>query len=506
MRFWFVAALALSVGDARAALPDFFAVDTGWMSGMAVGSDGSTRAYLGIPYAEPPIGTLRWRPPQPPASWDALYEAIEYGPACPQLPRAEDSLYGSLTEELDEDCLYLNVWSAAETPDEKRAVMVWIHGGAFTRGSGARPSYDGAALARKGVVVVTLNYRLGVFGFLAHPALNAESEHGASGHYALLDQIAALRWVQRNIGTFGGDPDNVTIFGESAGSMAVSALVATPHARGLFHRAIGESGALLDRMATLADASTAGEKLMEKTGAKDLDAMRALTTNRLLEAASDNGVVFPHVDGWLLTEPIRDTVAAGRHADVPILVGSNADEGTALVGDQVPDSWDVFVADIEKRYGERAEKFFELYAPDADGGARRAFMSSMRDSFFTCQMRRWADASTKAYMYYFTRVPPHEQSARYGAFHAAEIPYAFDNLDARFFKAAFEWEAADRELAETISGYWVNFAKTGDPNEDGLPEWPAYDTEAGAYLELGDSVRARTHLRRAACDFFDGSD
>jgi para-nitrobenzyl esterase len=288
--------------------------------------------------------------------------------------------------------------------------------------------------------------------------------------------------------------------------MAVSALVATPRARGLFHRAIGESGALLDRMSTLADASAAGEKLMENAEAQDLDSMRALSTERLLEIASDNSVVFPHIDGWLLTEPIRDTLAAGRNADVPILVGSNADEGTALVSGQVPDSWDVFVADIEKRYGERAEKFFDLYSADADGGARGAFMSSTRDSFFTCQMRRWADASTKAYLYYFTRVPPHEESARYGAFHAAEIPYAFDNLDARVFAAAFEWEAPDRELAEKISGYWVNFAKTGDPNGDALPHWPAYDAEAGAYLELGDSVRAGTHLRRAACDFFDRSD
>ena len=508
-----LALCSLVLGDVEAALPDFFEVESGWLSGMVLDDDGTSRAYLGIPYAQPPVGELRWRPPQPPSSWEALYEAIEYGPSCPQLPFPEESLYARSNEERDEDCLYLNVWTAAATAEEKRPVMVWIHGGAFTRGSGARPAYDGTALAQKGVILVTFNYRLGVFGFLAHPALNAESEHGASGNYALLDQIAALKWVHRNIARFGGDPENVTIFGESAGSWAVSALVATPRARGLFHRAIGQSGALLRashplfgklEQKTLAEASAAGEELMEELGAHDTESMRTLDASALVEAAGATAVT-PPVDGWVFEEPIHDIYASGRQADVPLLVGSNADEGTSLFGGSVSETWDAFAVEAEKLYGEQAPRFLALYPADADGGAWSAAMSSSRDALFTCEMRSWADSSKTAYLYYFTRVPPHEERERYGAFHAAEIPYAFANIGddaARGINGSIEWDDEDRALAETMSSYWVNFATTGDPNGEGLPRWPAYDG-SGSYLELGDEMRVGTHLHRAACDFFD---
>lgn len=496
MTRWIAAVVvSLLALDASAALPDFFEIETGWISGMALDGDSALRAYLGLPYAEAPVGELRWKPPAPPPTFDALYEAIEYGPACAQTPFAEGSFWENLNEELDEDCLYLNVWTEAATPDDKRPVMVWIHGGAFTRGSGAWPRYDGAALAQKGVVVVTLNYRLGVFGFLAHPALNAESEDGVSGNYAILDQIAALRWVQRNIGTFGGDPDNVTIFGESAGSWAVSALLAAPSANGLYHRAIGQSGAFLGDMASLAEASTQGASLLSELGANDAAAMRTLPVARLLEAAGAPGAFSarPIFDGHVFPDVVGDVFRAGGQARVSVLLGSNADEGTAF-----PTALrDSFLANVEKSN----PGFLDTYPEDDEDGSARALLDAFRDGMFTCPMRQWADASENAYLYYFTRAPLHAERERYGAYHGSDISYVFRTLDARAFSA----DETDDALAETMSSYWVNFATTGDPNGDGLPPWPAYTTDGGAYLELGDDVRSRSHLNREACDFLEVS-
>jgi para-nitrobenzyl esterase len=516
-----VVALPLAT-PAVEALRDPFQIEGGYVSGMRANTDGTVRAYLGIPYASPPIGELRWRPPQSVVPWPALYEAIGYGPACPQPDYPATSIYPSPTEEQSEDCLYLNVWTGAKAPDEKRPVMVWIHGGALTRGSGGYPTYDGTALAEKGIVAVTLNYRLGPLGFLAHPALGEESEEGSSGNYGILDQIAALRWVQRNIHLFGGDPERVTIFGESAGSWSVCALMATPLARGLFQRGIGESGGLFSPMPhldtdrpdrpdrpDLPSAESVGTAFAERLGVEPredaLTVLRALPASTIVETAAPPGAfrTRPNVDGWVFPGEVHEIFATGRQADVPVILGSTADEATSLVGDAVPPSKEEFLARVERRFGELAREFLQVYPVDDDGDVRRATLGWFRDEWFTCQMRTWARmmarVPSKAFLYHFTRVPPPPDRERYGAHHAAEIMYAFDNLDS----VSLQFEEVDHRLAAVISDYWVRFATTGDPNRDGLPTWPAYTTKEEPYLELGDEVHMGQHLAQRECDFFD---
>ncbi len=489
--------------------------DTGLVAGQRVGDGDSVRAYKGIPYAAPPVGPMRWQPPKPPAAWQGVRDCTQFGPACPQAPYPAGSVYARDPEPQSEDCLYLNVWTAAERPDEKRPVMVWIHGGALTRGSGAIPAYDGTQLASKGVVLVTLNYRLGPFGYFAHPALSQESPEGASGNYGVLDQIAALQWVQRNIRAFGGDPNRVTIFGESAGSWSVCALLATPLSKGLVHRAIGQSGGcfapmphLKAKQHGLPSAEQQGAELAELLGCDEADdpltAMRATTADELLTAvakAPSQGRRRACVDGWVFPDEILDIYAAGKQADVPVLVGSNADEGTSLAGHQVPDSMEGFLKATKAKYGDLTDRFFGVYPVASDSDVRDAFLHSIRDEWFTWQMRTWARLTAKsganAYLYYFTRVPPLENRQQLGAYHAAEIVYVFDNL------AKTEWalEPADEKLADTLSSCWVRFATTGDPNGPGLPQWAPYDSETMPYLEFGDTIRPGTKLLDAECDF-----
>ncbi|REJ85866.1 MAG: carboxylesterase family protein [Acidobacteria bacterium] len=502
--------------SAAGALPAVFRIDTGYVSGMASPHDETVTAFLGIPYAAPPQGDLRWKPPQPARPWPALYEAIVTGPACPQAPYPETSIYArsATDEEQSEDCLYLNVWSAADDPEEKRPVMVWIHGGALTRGSGALPVYDGTALAKKGVVVVTINYRLGALGFLAHPALSAESEQGASGNYGVLDQIAALRWVQRNIQSFGGDPGNVTIFGESAGSWSVNALVATPLAKGLFHRAIGQSGGLFGSMAVLRgaedddSAEAAGEKFAERAGAATLAELRAVPADRLVQLAGGPGAFQTRgvVDGWVFPRDVRSIFEAGEQAAVPLILGSNADEAPSLLGPIGPREISQLRALLTSRgmNDEEVDELLVIYGVESDDLVLPAFYELMGDQMFTWQMRTWArahaSASQPVFLYRFTRVPPGEVGEQYGAYHAAEIAYVFDNLDR---VPGTEPAALDRELADTISGYWTAFARSGDPNHEGAPEWPRYQASSDRHLELGDEVRPGEGLCRAACDWMD---
>jgi para-nitrobenzyl esterase len=390
--------------------------------------------------------------------------------------------------------------------------MVWIHGGALTRGSGSVGVYDGEALARQGVVLVTFNYRLGPFGFLAHPALSRESPHGSSGNYGVLDQIAALRWVRRNIAALGGDPDRVTIFGESAGSWSVCALVASPLAKGLFHRAIGQSGGCFAPMQHLnaerngqPPAEQAGEKLAAALGCdKDGDplaAMRAKTADEVLAGAA--GRAQANVDGWVFPDEIANIYAAGKQNLVPVIVGSNADEATAFAGALPPLSMDAFVANAKRKYGELAERFLEVYPVASSSDVKNAVFHSARDEIFTWEMRTWArmmqKAGCPAYLYYFSRVPPRPDAEKYGAYHAAEIIYAFDNLA----KVPWQQQAADRALAQAISGAWVQFAATGDPGGSNLPAWPAYEPKGEPYIEFGEAIRSGNNLLRAQCDFFD---
>jgi len=481
-----------------AAIADPVRTQSGPVAG-APGNNPAVRVYKGIPYAAPPVGALRWKAPQAPASWTDVRQATQFGSACMQTPYAQTSLYYRPPEPVSEDCLYLNVWTAASSAGERRPVMVWIHGGAYTRGSGAVSTYDGEVLAAKGVVLVTINYRLGIFGFLAHPELTKESDVKSSGNYGLLDAMAALEWVKRNIAPFGGDPQRVTIFGESAGSSAVNFLMATPLAKGLFQRVIGESGANFGganfgRRSMLADAEQSGARL----GA--LAELRAKSSAELMQLETPTRT---NVDGWFLPEEVASIFAQGKQSDVPLIAGYNADESTALSPLASGASAKSFVDGVRGRYGDRAGEFLKIYPASSDEQAASAYYSSTRDQGMGWQMRTWARMQTgsgksPAYLYYFTRVPPGPQSQRYRAYHAAEIQYVFGNL-----RPGRPWEDADRKLAETMTSYWVNFATSGDPNGKGLPKWPRYDAAADVSMEFGDTVAARPQVNKAGLDFFD---
>jgi para-nitrobenzyl esterase len=491
--------------------------DAGMISGQRVGDDGKVRVYKGIPFAAPPVGKLRWQPPQPPASWQGVRECKQFGFVCPQNSYPTGSIYAQPPQPQSEDCLFLNVWTAAEKADEKRPVMVWIHGGALTRGSGSLGVYDGESLARKGVVLVTINYRLGPFGYFAHPALSSESSHASSGNYGVLDQIAALQWVKRNIAAFGGDPGRVTIFGESAGSWSVCALVATPLSRGLFHRAIGESGGCFSPMQYLKrevhglpPAEKAGESLAAILGCDKADAplaaLRAKTTEEILAAAAKDPAqarTRANVDGWVFPDEIFNIYFQGKQNLVPVIVGSNADEGTALAGPMVPSNVNSFLAASKRKYDDLSDRFLKVYPVTSESDVRDAFVHSLRDEWFTWEMRTWArlmrKAGGQAYVYYFSRVPPRPDATKYGAYHAAEIIYAFDNLR----KVSWMSEPADQKLAEAMSGAWVRFAASGEPDGGNLPDWPAYDQEKEPYLEFGNTIREGQALLKGECDFFD---
>lgn len=513
---------------ALSALTDPVRVEQGQLSGTA-GKNPDVRVFRGIPFAAPPVGDLRWKPPQPPAAWPGVREAKESGHACWQIPYpAAATIYQAVLPTLSEDCLYLNVWTAAKSAKDRLPVMVWIHGGGFTRGAGSTSSYDGENLARKGVVLVTLNYRLGIFGFFAHPALTAESEHHASGNYALLDQIAALEWVRKNIEAFGGDPGRVTIFGESAGSWAVNSLMASPLAKGLFHRVIGESGGSFSPMKTLAEAEKAGERVASTLGAassitsaaatgtpqgatkdtlKDtlqdtLKTLRAKSPEDLLKA-SNEPTVRPVVDGWVLPQDISTIFAQGKQNDVPLIVGNNSDEGTTLAPQGALVTSAVFVDGVNKRYGTLGDQFLKIYPAGSDSEAVASFFAAYRDQVFGWEMRAWARAAAKTghqpvHLYYFSHRPPGPQSQRLRAFHASEIPYVFGN-----FIWPFPWEEADHKLSDAISSYWVNFAKTGDPNGEGLAKWPAYNPATDQAIEFGDQTSVRSGVNKAGLDFFD---
>ncbi len=493
--FLFAALPVLAAGDT-------VRVESGLLSGTS-GADPSVTVYKGVPYAAPPTGDLRWKSPKAAAPWKGVREAREFSAQCLQQPYPANSIYRSAPQPMSEDCLYLNVWTAAKSAGDKRPVMVWIHGGALTRGSGSTPAYDGEALAKKGVVIVTINYRLGVFGFLAHPELTRESDRNASGNYALLDQIAALEWVKKNIAGFGGDPQRVTIFGESAGSWSVNYLMASPLAKGLFHRVIGESGGAFGQLQKLSQAEEMGKRFAASVGADSIAALRSKPGDELLASAA-NANFPPNVDGWLLPTTVYTIFAAGHQNDVPILVGFNSNEGTSLAPWPATANAASYLELTRRRFGPKADEFLKIYPAENDEQAKAAHYDSYRDASFGWQMREWARLQTKtgkskAFLYYFSRVPPGPESARYGAYHAAEIPYVFNNLT--LWKRSSE--DTDRKLSEAMSAYWVNFATTGDPNGRGLPSWPAYRTSEDTALELGDTIKPVSKLHQAGLDFFE---
>ncbi|MCP5145140.1 MAG: carboxylesterase family protein [Gammaproteobacteria bacterium] len=490
-------------------------VEQGRIEGAPARLDG-VNAYLGIPYAAPPVGALRWQPPALAAAWQGVRAADKPGAGCMQPlaysrpPWTEPFMHQG---EISEDCLFINIWATAATPVAPLPVLVYMHGGGFNEGSGNVAVYDGAALARRGIIVVTVNYRLGVFGFLAHPELTAESPHNASGNYGLLDQIAALKWVKRNIGNFGGDPDNVTIAGQSAGAMSVYMLTASPLAKDLFQRAIVQSGpgALasfgmsgIAGMATpRAEAEHAGVAFARSLKVDSIAALRALPAAALMpQQAGPPAVRFgPTVDGWLLAEDLATVYASGMQHDVPMMSGMNADEASAFPGYGEADTAS-FAAQVKERYGDAADRVLALYDTSSDAAAAQAAIALGRDRGLLgmqwLSALRARSATTPAYLYYFERAIPWPEYPRFGAFHTAEVPYVFDNLDL----LPRPWTAVDHQLADTTARYWVNFIRTGNPNGEGLPHWPA-NSGGAQTLVLGEQVSAADIPREAVRVLFD---
>ena len=474
-------------------------VEGGMVSGVTV--DG-VQSYRGIPFAAPPVGTLRWKPPQPAAAWAGTRRADQVGAACPQNPHAPGSIFPDPTEPQSEDCLYLNVWTAARA-GVRRPVVVWYHGGGWNYGSGTSYTPNGAPIAKKGVVLVTVNYRMGPLGFMAHPALTAESPHHSSGNYGFLDQIAALQWVKKNIAAFGGDPNRVTIQGESAGSWTVSVLVASPLSRGLFHRAIGESGGRFNPQPYLqADrdglpaAEKGGLEFAKAAGVDSLEGLRALPVDKILKIpfrAAEN------VDGWVLPDQMRTLYAERKQAMVSVLLGSNKNE-RAPNPDAGPKTMSDYRAYLAKEYGTLSPEFEAAFPVATDADVVDAVAAIGGQSTFTVHMRTWARmmaaAGQKAYLYEFSHVPPHPESKRLRAFHTSEIPYVFNDLR----QHNWTFTDVDSRLADMMSSYWANFVIRGDPNGEGLPRWAPYDAAKEAYMDLGDTPTLRHHLLTSQLD------
>jgi para-nitrobenzyl esterase len=489
-------------------------VDGGSISGAPASGSTTVWTYKAIPFAAPPVGDLRWREPQPAAAWQGTRDATHFSKACFQALRAEGSFYGQIVDQMGEDCLYLNVWTAAQ-PTERRPVMVWIHGGGLTSGHGAEATYDGTALANRGVVLVTINYRLGPFGFFAHPLLSAESEHKASGNYGTLDQIAALKWVQKNIEKFGGDPGRVTIFGESAGSWSVNHLVASPLAKGLFQRAIGESGGAFGSMGTVfskGEVENAGDafaKTLLGETPPSLAALRAQSGEAIMAARTTGRRWSPNVDGYVFPDTVYNIFAAGKQNNVRVSTYHVSDEGATLgAGRDTPTAAE-YVKTARTTYGKLADEFLKIYPAAAiDDQRMESRIKSYTDQSFGWEMRTWArmmgSVSSPAYWYFFSRVPPSPEGDHNGAFHAGEIIYVFDNLGKSPYPYANRgYTDVDRQLSNTMASYWVNFATTGNPNGKGLPEWPAYVREKDEALEFGDTVHVQAGIRKERLDFMD---
>jgi para-nitrobenzyl esterase len=463
-------------------------------------------AYLGIPFAAPPVGELRWREPQPVASWQGTRKANSFAPACMQ---RGVSMPGEQPPATSEDCLYLNVWTPAKAADERLPVIVWIHGGGYVNGAASMPLYWGDRLAQRDVVVVTIAYRLGPLGFLAHPDLTAESTRQSSGNYGLLDQVAALEWIRRNIAAFGGDAGRVTIAGQSSGAMAVSMLMASPRAQGLFHRAIGQSGGLFEPIQIapsylLANAERDGKAYVTSVGADSLAALRKLPAADLLGGKAGS-VSHPVIEPYVLPLAPYDAFSSGFYNDVPVLVGFNAEEARALV-DVRSVTAATFAADIERHFGSLPAPLIDAYPHATDEQARQARLDLERDLRFGWDMWAWArlqaqPGRNKVFFYYFERQPPFPKGSvheGWGASHFAELWYMFDHLD----QDAWSWSEADRKLARRMSGYWTNFAKHGDPNAAGLPLWPPFDGD-NKVLHLNDAIVVGGLPNRKSLQVFD---
>lgn len=474
----------------------------GTVSGT-VNAGGDVHIFKGIPFAAPPVGDLRWKAPQPVQPWNGVKKCDAFGASPMQATPAPFSMWSEefliRKAPISEDCLYLNVWTNAKTNNAKLPVLVWIYGGGFQSGGSNVPIYDGEAMAKKGIVFVSINYRVGIFGFFAHPALTKESPHHASGNYGIQDQVAALKWVQKNIAAFGGDPDNVTIAGQSAGSMSVNCLVASPLAKGLFNKAIAESGASFINSfgnTTLQQAEDNGIKTATSLKASSIEDLRQLPASELMKAQSMRGVI---IDGYVLPRSIAEIFAANKENKVALLTGWNENEGLVFGAIKKADE---YKKQIEQQYGNDAPTALQYYPATNDSIASVAQYDLSRDVIFGVQNYTWANIvstkGNKVYVYYFTRkVPGTGEYAKYGAFHTGEVPYAYNNL--KFVNRP--WEKADYELAAAMSSYWANFVKTGNPNSNSLPEWKAYNTNDKQVMVLGATQQSGPLKDAAQLDF-----
>jgi para-nitrobenzyl esterase len=481
------------------------------LSGSVRGIGSDVRVFKGTPYAAPPTGERRWRPPTAPEPWTDVRDATRFGPRCPQAAPARAGLTGGPASE---DCLTLNLWTPAKSSGDRLPVMVWIHGGGFTAGTVTLPRLDGTNLARRGVVVVSFNYRLGALGFLAHPALSAESERQVSGNYGLLDQIAALRWVRANIAAFGGNPDSVTLFGSSAGASSQGFLMVSPLARGLFHRAIAQSlGSTAAGPKPRLRVPSYGFAAAESNGlsiAGDIATLRALSADEVLARMPNDtealGNIFrriyvPLVDGYVVTDDPAVLVGTNSQSKVPLLIGHNADEGLFYARD-LPKTVEDYRAFVRARFpAELVDAVLAKYPAATDAQVSVAAPLLDGESRLVAPTVLTARAVSKVsdvYMYRFSRVPPSSRSAWGGAAHTSEVSYVFDNTGGD----SSQFEEIDRTVSGVMADAWVRFAKTGNPNGGGLPHWPAYRSPDYRLLDFGDAVTVRSNARSPEIEFF----
>ncbi|MDE1985907.1 MAG: carboxylesterase family protein [Alphaproteobacteria bacterium] len=478
---------------------------------LAGKADGAVTAFLGIPYAKPPVGDLRWRAPVPDAPWSGVLQATKFSDSCAQVINHKGGHPWTAEyvpqNKASEDCLYLNVWTPAHAANARLPVMVWIHGGAFLNGSSAVPIYDGTALAAKGIVVVSLNYRVGVFGFFAYPALSAETPQHVSGNYGLLDILAALKWVHQNIAAFGGDPDAVTISGQSAGAGAVLDLMVSPLARGLFARAIPQSGAGINfETPTLQQAEQMGTAIAEKNGATSLAALRALSMDQLLHlnldvAGKPKWLTFlPVVDGWFLPGAPDTLFAEGRYDDTPVMTGMTANESSfdPKYGRMSPQECKDYIDQSMAPMGAAFRKVY-LGRPgiNCNVGVKQLYRDRGLAATYLWTLTRLKSGHAPTYVYYYDHTEPGPMSAHYGAFHSSDIPYVFETLDKSPNRP---FTAKDRAITKKVSAYWVNFVKTGNPNGPGLVHWPAANAKTMPVLETGDVFRVHPVLGKMTFD------
>ncbi len=484
MRFSLLLAILGGASCLSAAVlpPDSVQTANGVVQGVMDAATG-IRAFKGIPFAAPPVGGLRWKEPQPVKNWKGVRQAARFGPRAMQRPIYGDMRFRS--DGVSEDCLYLNVWTPAKPGGKGLPVLVYFFGGGFLAGDGSELRYDGESMAKLGIVSVTVNYRLNVFGFLAHPELTRESPHHASGNYGLLDQHAALEWVRRNISSFGGDPRKVTIAGESAGSISVSAQMASPLSKKLFARAIGESGSLMGAFTPvpLSKAEENGVKFAESLGARSLAELRAMSAEKILAATAGRGGSRTSlaVEGWFLPKDPVSIFAAGEQAHVPLLVGWNSEEANrlAVLGRDAPTAENLGKA-IHRLYGDNGDALAKVYAPGPEEDAAQVATDLAGDRFIAYSTWKWFDlqrwtGGKPVYRYYFARPRPAESGGAggnqaHGAVHSAEIEYALGNLPGN---KVYDWTPDDYKVSAAMQQYFANFVKTGNPNGPGLPEWPA---------------------------------